>query len=235
VPIKQWSVGREFNRRLKKKFDEMDIEIPFPHVTLYMGLDKQDLKLLVKGWEMVERNINRISSLSLDMLAYSKERKPKYEWCEINELISELCQMQEKRGEAIGFKIIKKLDKNLNNVFIDPMGIFRCLLNLVENAVDVCKPGKGKITVSTVSLPDGWFEIAISDNGSGIPPENVKKLFTSFFSTKGSKGTGLGLPVVKKVIDEHNGLIKVDSKVGSGTTFTIQLPIQQKKDEESEA
>lgn len=196
-----------------------------------MALEKKDENLLIKGWEMVGRNISRISSLSLDMLAYSKDRKPRYEWCDVNELVSELCQLQMKRGEVQGFKVIKKVDSRLPSVFIDTMGIYRCLMNLLENAIDACPAGNGKVSISTLLLPGGLFEIAVVDNGCGISPENMKKLFTDFFSTKGSKGTGLGLPVIKKIIDEHHGLIKIDSKLNVGTTLTIQLPIQPEKSE----
>jgi two-component system NtrC family sensor kinase len=96
--------------------------------------------------------------------------------------------------------------------------------NLVLNAVQAM-PGGGRLALRT-SASDGWLTIDIEDTGVGIPPENIKKLFTPFFTTK-VKGIGLGLAVAYGIIQRHRGKIEVQSKESSGTTFTIRLPIQQ--------
>jgi signal transduction histidine kinase len=115
----------------------------------------------------------------------------------------------------------------LNEVALDPKGIRRCLLNLVSNAVDACDDAdEGCVEVCT-EIPDrDMFCIKISDNGCGIAAEDKEQLFQMFFSTKGSEGTGLGLPVTHKIITEHNGEIAVDSKIGEGTTFIVTLPLR---------
>ena len=93
------------------------------------------------------------------------------------------------------------------------------------NAMDACGKDGGKVRVSTgcSEKPDHYF-IKVEDNGGGIPMEQQDLLFEVFFSTKGSRGTGLGLAVTKKIIEEHKGFIEVKSELGLGTSFTITLP-----------
>jgi signal transduction histidine kinase len=101
----------------------------------------------------------------------------------------------------------------------------QALLNLISNALDVVPEESGVVTVN--SRPDESNKnvtVVVSDNGGGIDSEQLKEIFTPFFSTKGQKGTGLGLAVTRKVIKEHGGDIRVSSKVNMGTTFTITLP-----------
>ena len=113
---------------------------------------------------------------------------------------------------------------------MDGRTIYRCLLNLVSNAIDACifdehVKKKHFITVKTDRDKDNFFRFEVRDNGSGMKKEVRKQLFASFFSTKGSQGTGLGLLVTRKLIEENNGTIDVTSEWGQGTVFTIRLPI----------
>ena len=112
---------------------------------------------------------------------------------------------------------------------MDRIGIHRCLLNLVSNAIDACAlegimNGKGTVTVRT-DRPKGWgVKFEVEDNGVGMEKKIQDKLYTGFFSTKGSKGTGLGLPVTQKIVHEHKGELRFKTEVGRGTTFTLLLP-----------
>jgi len=115
---------------------------------------------------------------------------------------------------------------------IDPRILHSSLLNLVTNALDACIFDADTAKCFRVSLesrrePGGWSQFQVSDNGIGMPPEVKAKLFSSFFSTKGHRGTGLGLLVTRKLIEEHGGEIEVDSQAGKGTTFTVRLPYQR--------
>jgi len=96
---------------------------------------------------------------------------------------------------------------------------------VLSNAIDAVQPNTGRISVR-ISLDEeaGEAGIVIGDNGCGIPPEMLPKIFDAFCSTKGSKGTGLGLAVSRKILQEHGGSIAVESNVGEGSTFTITLP-----------
>jgi signal transduction histidine kinase len=192
-----------------------------------LGLHKEDPQTLSTGWEMVKRNSGFMQELVLDMLTYSKERQPVYKLVDVNEIIQAVCDLMGQKAADKGVTVTWTPNPKLNEVELDPKGIRRCLLNLVSNAVDACGGGNGGCVEVCTEIPDGgMFYIKISDNGCGISDEDKEKLFQMFFSTKGSRGTGLGLPVTHKIITEHNGEIAVESKIGEGTTFTVTLPLR---------
>jgi signal transduction histidine kinase len=172
-----------------------------------------------------------MQELILDMLTYSKERKPEYELTNINEIIEDVCDLMEQKAKESGVTVTWTPNTELSKVEVDPKGIRRCLLNLVSNAIDAYEgQQEGLVKVFTELVNNRSFKINISDNGCGMPDEIKEKLFQVFFSTKGSRGTGLGLSVTHKIITEHKGRIEVDSAVGKGTTFTIILPIKREMD-----
>ncbi|MFO7986538.1 MAG: HAMP domain-containing sensor histidine kinase, partial [Desulfatiglandaceae bacterium] len=112
-----------------------------------------------------------------------------------------------------------------------PEGIHRSLLNLVTNAIDACmdQEGGGKnlsVVVKTRKVEDG-IRLDIVDSGAGMKKEVQEELFSRFFSTKGSKGSGFGLLVTRKIIEEHGGAITFVSEPGEGSTFTVHLPLKQ--------
>jgi signal transduction histidine kinase len=108
--------------------------------------------------------------------------------------------------------------------WMDPKGIERCLVNLLGNGVDAT-PGGGTVTIRVGTSEDKErLELQVSDTGAGIPPEARDKVFDLFFSTKSSKGTGLGLAVTKKIVQEHGGSITFTTEVNEGTTFLVGLP-----------
>jgi signal transduction histidine kinase len=191
------------------------------------AIEGQDMPMVSKGWNMVEKNINRISTLVLDMLTYVKDREPEYSEVDLNNLIEEARELLRIQADKVGVEIETKIDKNLNKVILDPKGIFRCLVNLIGNAVDACSEKGGYVSIESRPESDDYFEIEVSDTGCGMDKDTLEVLFTKFFSTKGSKGTGLGLPVVHKIIKEHQGTINVRSEPGQGTTFSMRLPRQQ--------
>jgi len=193
------------------------------------GLEKNDEAKINRGWNMVEKNIKRISTMVFDMLHYVKDRKPEYAEVDPNQTIEEVKDLFLVQAEKAGVRIETKMDKNLNKAMIDPKGLYRCLVNLVRNAIDACTEldNEGVVTLESRLDSDDHFIISVNDNGIGMDEQILKNLFTKFFSTKGSKGTGLGLPVTYKIIQEHNGSINVDSRSGEGTTFSISLPLLQ--------
>jgi signal transduction histidine kinase len=182
---------------------------------------------LSSGWEMVKKNITKISELTLSMLAYSKDRIPEYEPTLLNHLIHDIVELVQGRADKEQIKLIIHFDENIETVELDQKAIFDCILNLVTNALDAVNGvDNPSVNITTQKESNNWVRIEIKDNGCGIAEEHLKKLFVKFFSTKGSKGTGLGLPVTKKVVSEHNGTIHAMSRVNNGTIFTIRLPIQ---------
>ncbi len=192
-----------------------------------LGLRKDDNTMMSKGWGIVKKSSSFIEDLVLDMLTYTKEREPEYEPTDLNEITEAACELMNEKASAQGTSIARSQGAGLEKVLIDPKGIQRCLLNLVSNAVDACScKENGRVDVCTENIEDEVCRIKVSDNGVGISDEDKAKLFQVFFSTKGTKGTGLGLAVTHKIISEHKGNITVESEFGKGTTFTVTLPMR---------
>ncbi|MCX8081807.1 MAG: ATP-binding protein [bacterium] len=178
-----------------------------------------------EGWNIVKANVNRISELILDMLNYSSKKKPLLQEVELNSFIRDVTGVYNEKIREKNIKVEYQLDEKIKNVKVDVDGMQRVVLNLFTNACEAVTEGTGFIKISTEMESTGMYLIKISDNGTGIPPENLKKIFEVFFTTKGHKGTGLGLPVVKKIVTEHKGDINVVSEQGKGTTFILKLPV----------
>lgn len=195
---------------------------------LKMGLGDKDEALLQKGWKIVEKNQGKIYDLVMDMLSYSKEREPAIEETDLNSVVEDVVDLLENRAKELGVKLEMRPDKALPSVQVDPEGLHRALLNIIGNALDAVEDRKQPQVQVTVK-PDpeaNWVRIEVLDNGSGIPPEKVDDIFKPFVSTKGSKGTGLGLPVSRKILREHGGDIIVKSELGKGSKFILRMPIK---------
>jgi len=193
------------------------------------ALKENDTDSLKDGWDLVESNMGRISGLVLNLLDYSKERKPEYEKCFPNEIANEICKLMEASAKEYEIKIVEDFDPSMGDAVMDPKGIHRCLLNVVSNAIDACiydsnEEKKWGVQVRTILENDGTVRFEVSDNGCGMDEEVKKKLFTSFFTTKEGRGTGLGLLNTQKIVQEHDGTITFESQPGKGSTFTIRLP-----------
>ncbi len=195
-----------------------------------LGVQKEDVSSIVKGWKMVRRNTDRIRDLVLDMLFYAKPRKPEYQVVEINKIVQEVCELLQNKARDKEVKLEWIPDSSSKQVKVDPKGIYRCLLNLVSNALDACEAGEEVTVKAEVAEEKGFLYIAVSDTGCGIPEDKLKDIFTPFKSSKGYGGTGLGLAVAHKIASEHKGTISVESEVGKGTTFLVRIPLKGEED-----
>ncbi len=196
-----------------------------------VGIKNNDTAKLTKGWDTVKRNIDRTSNLVMDLLSYSKEREPEYEPCRPNEIAADVCELVQTKARQNDVAIIAQFDDSIGEVVMDPRTIHEVLLNLMSNAVDAClfdedTAKKWRVTLRTAREKDGFIRFEVEDNGAGMPEEIQRRLFTSFFSTKGHRGTGLGLMVSRKLVEEHHGTIDVQSQPGKGTVFTVRLPFK---------
>lgn len=193
------------------------------------GLELSRDDLMRQGWEMVVRNISKIQELVMDLLIYAKEREPELELCDPNEIVSEVCALMQGAASEYGVEMAFQRGEFSPSPPLDRKSIHRCLTNLISNAIDACtepfSPGRpGIVTVKTYEGPAAEICFEVTDNGCGMDEEIRRKLFTSFFSTKGSRGTGLGLMLTQKMVRELGGRIEVDSTVGLGSSFRIALP-----------
>jgi signal transduction histidine kinase len=167
----------------------------------------------------------------MDLLSYSKEREPEYEACRPNEIATDVCALLKDKAEENTIEIITDFDANIKEVIMDGGIIHEALLNLASNAVDACLfdedvSKKWQVKLKTKLEPGHVIKFEVSDNGAGMNEKVLQKLFSSFFSTKGHRGTGLGLMVTRKLIEEHKGEIGVTSQEGEGTLFTVRLPYE---------
>lgn len=189
------------------------------------ALDEDNIESLEKGWNIVRRNERKLSGLVMDMLSYCKERQPLYEQCNLTEIVEDVIELTAPLLEEKSINVQHNLDDEDITLYADSDGLMRCLLNIFTNAADAVEPETGTILIKAgKNESDNTVFISITDNGGGIPLDVLPNIFEAFCSTKGSKGTGLGLAVVDKVVKEHGGKVEVESKPGKGTTFTIYLP-----------
>lgn len=191
-----------------------------------LGLKEKDEAITRRGWGIVEKNQAKIYNLVMDMLSFSKDREPALESADLNETVADVVELMQSRAEELGVGLSWAASADLPPVLIDPDGIHRAVLNVVTNAIDACEGvAGGRVAVATEwDAPSETARVVVADNGIGIPEEELPSIFQLFASTKGTRGTGLGLPVSLKIVREHGGRIDVASELGRGTRFVLELP-----------
>ena len=200
---------------------------------LEKGIELANQKYLLQGWEMIKGNVDKITNLSLDLLNYAKATELNIQICDPNQPAIEVVDLMRLRAQEHGIDLVSDFYQNLTPCQLDPDLMCRCLLNLVTNAIDACvqddpdAPDK-KVTVRTIEKRGWGVEYQVSDTGCGMNSKIKQTIFKRFFSTKGSEGTGIGLMITKKIIDEHHGEIEVESKEGIGSTFWVRIPASPK-------
>jgi signal transduction histidine kinase len=191
------------------------------------GLAKGDTRQLREGWEIVKQRFDRIRKVVLDILFYSKKRELKPECVNAAVLAEEVAAAVAGRLGETGVLFVKDLDPNSGEFEVDATYVQAALLNILENAVDACLASEArrppKVVFSLQRRRDR-VDFDILDNGVGMDAGTQEKLFTPFFSSKGDKGTGLGLFIANKIVEQHGGEITVSSAPGRGSLFRISLP-----------
>ena len=193
------------------------------------GLAEQDLELTAQGWGMVKKNLDQLSGLSQDLLSYARDRRPQYQPFNLNNLLEECRLALAGRWRDLGIQVEVLPDPSCQRVVLDPLGMKRVIVNLLTNALDALEesPPTGATPMVRVACGrDGYGQvwIAVSDNGPGLNPEVQNHLFGGLYSTKGSKGTGLGLLVSQKIVEEHGGAIQAVNLPDGGARFTLAVP-----------
>ncbi|WP_169975211.1 ATP-binding protein [Tautonia rosea] len=197
-----------------------------------MGLSQHDESITRRGWGIVEKNQAKIYNLVMDMLSFSKDRDPVLELTDLNEVVGDVVELMQSRADELGVTLNWQPADDLPTVQLDPDGIHRAVLNVVTNALDAAE-GRPDALVSVSTSADAEHDrvlVAIEDNGVGIPESELTTIFEIFASTKGARGTGIGLPVSDKIVREHGGRIEVTSTHGVGSRFLFQLPLRPPED-----
>jgi two-component system, NtrC family, sensor kinase len=195
-----------------------------------MGLKRGDLETARKGWGVLQRGNRKIAALVENMLNYSREIKLKLEKHNINSIIYDILHQIDDSAVDRGVALVPETMRDLPAIDLDYDRIFDALLNLITNAIDAIPSDRddGLVIVRTRLSDDRrYVEVLVEDNGIGMAPEIQSKIFNLFFTTKGEQGSGIGLAVTRKIVEQLRGEILVSSTDGKGTTFTIRLPVQR--------
>ena len=191
--------------------------------------ESEDLKELEDSIDQIKLQIDRCSKITHAVLRFGREREVVSTDIDLRDFIPDVISMVENKANVEGITITEEISADISPIQGDPGQLQQVLINLFNNAIDaiVERHGSkgGKLNIGTVPKGDGKVEIYVKDNGAGISPENLKKVFRPFFTTKPvGKGTGLGLSVCYGIIDNMGGVMEVSSEKGAGTKFTIDLP-----------
>jgi signal transduction histidine kinase/pSer/pThr/pTyr-binding forkhead associated (FHA) protein len=190
-----------------------------------LGLRQENMAHVIQGWKILKRNVDRTLVLTTNMLTFSKEREPAVEITQPNKIIEDVVSLAQSAADDKHVMLLTDLDE-MPAVPIDVDGLHHVLLNIVSNAIEACPSEGGRVTVeSSYGSSGSTVQVRVSDNGPGIPQDELSEIFDAFHSTKGHGGTGLGLAAARKVVDEMRGVIDVSSAPNEGTTFAITLPV----------
>ena len=170
--------------------------------------------------QVIEDEVAHSNQIITDLMGFARISPPSLSPTNLGEMIQDMLSSIEVRNNV---RTVKRFDPELPEVLADPEQLRRVFINLSTNAQEAMPDG-GELTIS-IRMVNGFAEVAFSDTGSGIPDENLKKVFDPLFTTK-TKGTGLGLAVCQEIVARHNGSIAVASKPGEGSTFTVRLACQ---------
>jgi two-component system NtrC family sensor kinase len=194
------------------------------YVELYDSLNREDrIELMNK----VEGETERIQEIVKNLLDFSRQKEANLHEADINAVIAKTMKLVQNMLDISNIRTTLGLDEGLPRIYIDVNQIQQVLVNLITNAVQSMSSGGLLFIGSRLGRKWDSIEITVKDSGKGIAPEFLPHIFDPFFSTKGDSGTGLGLSVSYGIIKNHKGDIRVESKPGVGTTFTIELPVNK--------
>ncbi|WP_415713718.1 response regulator [Maridesulfovibrio sp.] len=205
---------------------------------LESGLRKNDQERVTEAAAVLKNVVGRVKKMVLDILYYAKSREIEVETVSAAHFLRDTAALIVPKAAAANVQYSVDIPEDLGNIDVDSSSMSAAIVNFLENGVDACSPNqpdrKYKIDVSARDLGDK-IELAISDNGAGMDRETKEKIFTLFFSSKGKRGTGIGLFISNQTIEQHGGRIQVESEPQQGTTFTIMLPrkVENKKAQQS--
>jgi len=210
-----------------------EIKNPLASISIYLQLLQRKLESdgclkkedAEKSLSIISDEIERLNSISVDFLFAVKPVNIKPELASVNKVVSKACDVAQPEVESQNITLVRDLATSLPNAELDPNLIEQCILNLIRNAMQAIDRNRndGVITVHT-SLEGDSIHISVEDNGCGMTEEQMTKIFEPYYTTK-SNGTGLGLTNIFKIIKLHNGEVSVKSEAGTGSEFTLSIPV----------
>jgi len=207
-----------------------EINNPLTTILLNSNLlleDEECSKSYQEELEIISDEATRCGKIVKGLLDFARQSKPEKRLADINLVLNQTLAIIESQAPFYNIVINKNYDDQLPQIMVDPNQIKQVFMNMILNAAEAMSEG-GELTISTdISSDNGYILIKFVDTGCGISQENLSKLFDPFFSTKETRGTGLGLAVSYGIVRKHNGSIEVESELGLGSSFMVKLPINQ--------
>ncbi len=191
------------------------------------GIESENADRTKEGLEVVKQTMDRLKKMVLDILFYAKDRELQKETVDVLEFSQDVARTVEPKISAQGIDFIRKFEESLGTSEWDAGFLIQALINIFENAMEACHEDVSKTSHTIrfrVSSDAQDILFTIRDNGIGMDPETRKNMFQLFFSSKGEKGTGLGLYITHKIIHQHGGAITVQSTPGKGTEIGVRIP-----------
>jgi signal transduction histidine kinase len=193
---------------------------------LESGLKKDDKERVTAATRTLKSMIGRVKKMVLDILYYAKSRELETEAVDASCFLRDTADIAAARAEANKVEFVSRIPDGLGILQADTAALSSALVNFLENGVDACEGREnGRLTLSA-EHSDAGLVITVSDNGMGMDRETRDKIFTLFFSSKGKRGTGIGLFISNQTIEQHGGSIRVESAPHEGSTFIITLPVR---------
>lgn len=190
--------------------------------------DRETLNEIRSSIDVIYAQVSRCSDITHKLLDLARKRKPVSQPADINRLVEDMLELVDREARPKNIRIERRFDSTLPRVMSDPPLLRQVVLNLLINAVQAVG-ADGEITVATYHMGNAVCA-EISDTGPGIAPEHMNRLFNPFFTTKApGEGTGLGLSVSLRIMNELGGDITVESRPGQGAAFTLRIPIQSQR------
>jgi PAS domain S-box-containing protein len=185
------------------------------------GLPSEHPNRMILGEVLTE--VSRIDRIVMNLLSYAKPRKPDFVKIDLVALMRQILSLVDSIAETKKVELRLKVNDEFPVVEGDENELKQLFMNLILNSLEAIHDG-GRIEVALNEISDSRLHIEVSDNGSGIPPDRLNRIFQPFFTTK-KDGTGLGLATCKRIVLDHDGRIWVESDVGSGTHFHVEIPL----------
>lgn len=191
------------------------------------GFAKEDSGKVAEGWTVVKLMVDRIRKMIMDILYFAKDRPLQWETVPVKAVADDVMAAMAAKADSGGIELVYEIDPDPGTLEMDSAAVLAAIINVLDNAVDACVRDENQAEhriVFSVQTQASWVLFSIEDNGIGMDRQTRDQLFTLFFSSKGTRGTGLGLFITNNIIGQHGGDIQVASTPGHGSRFVIRLP-----------
>jgi len=188
----------------------------------FLPQDESKKEEYVSFTELIFKEIRRVNEIIEEFLTLSRPFRLDLKMSSLEELLKHLITLFQEEASSHGIHLKAEIDSGLPFIKMDPERLTQAFINIMKNGIEAMAKG-GVLRVEAHCFKDR-VEVAVFDSGSGIPPDRMGKIFNYYYTTK-EKGVGLGLPIAHRIIEAHNGQLKVESQVGVGTKVTVLLPV----------